>query len=114
MAELEVKLDRVCRFTSAGDMEKQQLLITYLEQQVALQQREWEVQKKVINKEKSKALQTAKFATKKLLETVKDFQRQTEMQRKVHMMLTNMLQEKEQKLQSITSKVTQPHRKLLL
>lgn len=86
-------------------MEKQQLLITYLEQQVALQQREWEIQKRVINKEKSKALQTAKFATKKLLETVQDFQKQTEMQRKVHTMLTNMLQEKEDKLHKITSKV---------
>lgn len=87
-------------------MERQQLLITYLEQQVALQQREWEIQKKVINKEKSKALQTAKFATKKLLETVKDFQRQTEMQRRVHVMLTNMLQDKEEKLLKITSKVS--------
>lgn len=105
VSQLEQKLENVCHCSSAGDMQRQQLLITYLEQQVALQQREWEIQKKVIDKEKSKALQTAKFATKKLLETVKDFQKQTEMQRRVHVMLTNMLQEKEVKLQIITSKV---------
>lgn len=104
--ELQQKLENVCHYSSAGDMERQQLLITYLEQQVALQQREWEIQKRVINKEKSKALQTAKFATKKLLETVQDFQKQTEMQRRVHVMLTNMLQEKEEKLHKITSKVS--------
>lgn len=105
VADLEQKLENVCHYGSAGDMEKQQLMITYLEQQVALQQKEWEIQKKVINKEKSKALQTAKFATKKLLETVKDFQKQTEMQRRVHTMLTNMLQEKEEKLKEISDKV---------
>lgn len=103
--DLQQQLENVCHYTSAGDMERQQLLITYLEQQVALQQREWEIQKRVINKEKSKALQTAKFATKKLLETVHDFQKQTEMQKRVHVMLTNMLQDKENKLHKITSKV---------
>lgn len=105
IVELEEKLVQLLHCNSAGDMEKKQMLITYLEQQVTLQQREWDLQKKVISKEKCRAVEAAKFATQKLLETVKDFQDQVVTQKRVQLMLTDMLHQKEEQLKNVTSKV---------
>lgn len=104
--ELERTLQKLCRRCCAGDMEKRQLLITYLEQQVAMQQKEWELQKQVMAKEKTRALHAAHFATQKLLETVDDFQNQVETQKRVQRMLAGMLQEKEEKLRYVSSQVS--------
>lgn len=104
--EVEKTLQQLCRRCCAGDMEKRHLLITYLEQQVALQQKEWELQKQVMCKEKCRALHAAHFATQKLLETVDDFQNQVETQKRVQRMLAGMLQEKEEKLRVVSSQVS--------
>lgn len=59
-----------------------------------------------LGKEKAKAVCAAKFATQRLLDTVADFQRQVEAQKKVQLLLTRMLHEKDEQLRLVTSRVT--------
>lgn len=56
-------------------------------------------------KEKQKAVCAARFATQKLLDTVADFQRQVDAQKKVQLLLTKMLHEKDDQLRRVKSKV---------
>ncbi|KAJ8932723.1 hypothetical protein NQ314_014418 [Rhamnusium bicolor] len=104
MEELERLLQRYC--DSQQYDEQQQDALYNLQKQVELQRREWEAQKENLAIEKEKAVCAAKFATQKLLETVSDFQKQVETQKKVQTMLTKMLHNKEEELKIIKSKMS--------
>ncbi|XP_023012318.1 uncharacterized protein isoform X2 [Leptinotarsa decemlineata] len=104
MMELEKVLDRYCEEKS-GD-ESQQMAIAKLQKEVAEQSREWELQKAILADEKEKAVKAAKFATQKLIDTVADFQKQVDAQKKVQLMLTKMLHDKEEELQIIHWKIS--------
>lgn len=62
-------------------LEEQHRLLALLEEQVSSKQEEWQQQYEILNKEKSQAIQVARFATQKLIETIQDFQQQAETQR---------------------------------
>ncbi|KAJ8913818.1 hypothetical protein NQ315_003727 [Exocentrus adspersus] len=85
--------------------EEEREAIANLHKQIEQQKREWEEQKASLGKEKEKAVQAARFATQKLLDTVTDFQRQVDTQKKVQNMLTKMVHDKEEELTIIKSKI---------
>ncbi|XP_050297120.1 myosin-4-like isoform X3 [Anthonomus grandis grandis] len=89
-----------------GDNESKQDILRNVEQQIIEQKREWDSQKESMAKEKKKAVCAAKFATQKLFETIADFQRQVEAQRKVQILLTKMLHEKDEQLRVVNSKIS--------
>lgn len=75
------------------------------QQKVALQKREWEMQKAYLAREKDKAVKAAKFATQKLVDTVADFEKEVNVQKKVQIMLTKILHDKEEELQNVKERV---------
>lgn len=98
--QLEDFLQTPCDCTAAKDMKRQAQLIESLENQIELQQQEHELQCDMLKKEKERALDAAKFATQKLLDTVNDFQKQVETQQRVQKMLTELLHSKDEKIKS--------------
>ncbi|KAJ8975383.1 hypothetical protein NQ317_008598, partial [Molorchus minor] len=104
MKELDHLLQRY-RNSNKCD-KKQQAAIVYLQKQIEQQRSEWEAQKENLYMERENAVSAAKFATQKLLDTVADFQTQVNTQRKVQIMLTRLLHEKEEELKSIKSKMS--------
>lgn len=84
----------------------QQETIEKLEKQIQDQKEDWEVQRKVLQKDKEKALHAAKFASQKLLDTVNDFQKQMSQQKVAQTKLAMLLHGKEQQLESLTKKVS--------
>lgn len=83
----------------------QRRAIDEFQEQIAVQKREWETQKAHLAHEKNKAVKAAKFATQKLIDTVADFQKEVNTQRKIQMMLTKMLHDKEDELQFVKDRV---------
>lgn len=65
-------------------LEEQYRILSLLEEQVAIKQEEWELQIDCINQEKSEAINVARYATQKLIETINDFQHQSENQKDYH------------------------------
>ncbi|CAH1154160.1 unnamed protein product [Phaedon cochleariae] len=104
MSDLEILLQNYCEERECD--EDQQQAIQDIQKQVAEQKREWEKQKALLADEKEKAVNAAKFATQKLLDTVADFQRQVEAQKKVQVMLTRMLHDKEEQLKMVQLKMS--------
>ncbi|XP_030764240.1 putative leucine-rich repeat-containing protein DDB_G0290503 [Sitophilus oryzae] len=92
--------------TTYGNNEDQANILKNLEQQIEEQKRQWDAQKEEMVREKQKAVCAAKFATQKLLDTVVDFQRQVDAQKKVQVLLTKMLHEKDEQLKAVTSKIS--------
>lgn len=76
-----------------------------IQKKIALQKQEWQSQKAHLAHEKDKAVQAAKFATEKLIDTVSDFQKEVNAQKKVQLMLTKMLHDKEEELQNVKERV---------
>lgn len=70
-----------------------------------MQKQEWEAQRANLAQEKDKAVKAAKFATQKLIDTVADFQKEVNAQKKVQVMLTQMLHDKEEELQNVKERV---------
>ncbi|KAL1489331.1 hypothetical protein ABEB36_014248 [Hypothenemus hampei] len=104
ISDFEQMLHKVQR--TCGDNEKQKMVLKNLEDQIVKQRQEWDEQKKNMGKEKQKAICAAKFATQKLLDTVADFQRQVDAQKKVQLLLTKMLHEKDEQLRRVKSKIS--------
>lgn len=75
------------------------------QKKVVLQKHQWEAQKAYLAREKDKAVRAAKFATQKLIDTVEDFQKEVNAQKKVQVMLTKMLHDKEEELQNVKERV---------
>ncbi|KAF7286358.1 hypothetical protein GWI33_005655 [Rhynchophorus ferrugineus] len=90
---------------NCGTNENQQQILQNLEKQIDEQRKEWDFQKQIMVKEKQQAICAAKFATQKLLDTVVDFQRQVDAQKKVQVLLTKMLHDKDEQLKRVTSKI---------
>nr|CAD7407151.1 unnamed protein product [Timema cristinae] len=88
-----------------SEMVKQQERLAGLEKQVESKQKEWELQLKLLTKEKEQAVNAAKFATQKLLETVTEFQKQVASNKKVQQSLAKLLSEKDAQLIAATEKV---------
>ncbi|CAG2057139.1 unnamed protein product, partial [Timema podura] len=88
-----------------SEMVKQQERLVGLEKQVESKQKEWELQLKLLTKEKEQAVNAAKFATQKLLETVTEFQKQVASNKKVQQSLAKLLSEKDAQLIAATEKV---------
>jgi hypothetical protein len=102
---LEVTLREYCACNaSSKDFAKQQHLIRSLELKISLQQREWEIQKQLITKQKDQAVQAAKYATKKLMDTVGDFEKQANTQKNLQGMLRQALHDKDVNLQNSMDK----------
>lgn len=76
-----------------------------LQKKIVTQKQEWECQKVHLAREKDKAVKAAKFATQKLIDTVTDFQKEVNAQKKVQVMLTKMLHDKEEELQNVKERV---------
>lgn len=76
-----------------------------LQKKISTEKKEWECQKQYLAYEKEKAVKAAKFATQKLVDTVSDFQREVNAQKKVQVMLTKMLHDKEEELQHVKERV---------
>ncbi|KAG5868108.1 hypothetical protein JTB14_034638 [Gonioctena quinquepunctata] len=104
MSELERVLEVYCEEKRFD--ESQQEALTQLQKQVAAQRRRWEQERAILADEKDKAVKAAKFATQKLIDTVADFQKQVDAQKKVQVMLTKMLHDKEEELQAIHRKMS--------
>ncbi|KAF2889274.1 hypothetical protein ILUMI_16001, partial [Ignelater luminosus] len=98
VVKLETTVEEFCK--CAGDS-KQQRLISNLEQKALLLQKENTLQMQLVLKQKDQAMNAARFATQKLLETVCDFQNQMETHKKIQYMLTKMLHEKEEELKKM-------------
>ncbi|XP_014258635.1 golgin IMH1-like isoform X1 [Cimex lectularius] len=78
--------------------EKNAHILKQLESQVFQRQKEWESNIAQMCKEKDQAIQTAKFATQKLVQAVNDYEAQLASQKKLQMILNNAIQEKEEQL----------------
>ncbi|KAL3269817.1 hypothetical protein HHI36_008875 [Cryptolaemus montrouzieri] len=87
------------------NQEDQKHVIDKLEQQMKRQKQDWEMQRKILQKDKEKALHAARFASQKLLDTVNDFQKQMSQQKAAQNKLAMLLQSKEQQLETLTMKV---------
>lgn len=59
-------------------LKEQYRILSLLEEQVALKQEEWQSEIEHITQEKSQAINVARFATQKLIETIQDFQKQND------------------------------------
>ncbi|XP_018573174.1 golgin subfamily A member 5-like [Anoplophora glabripennis] len=103
MEDLQVLLQEYCDSEQYSDEERE--AIANLQKQVEQQKQEWESQKENLANEKELAIRAAKFATQKLLDTVSDFQKQVDTQKKVQNMLTKMLHDKEEELKIVKSKI---------
>ncbi|CAH0556023.1 unnamed protein product [Brassicogethes aeneus] len=67
---------------------------------------EWQREKRMLCQEKEQANLAAQFATKRLMDTVKDFQNQMGQQKQYQTMLSSMLQQKEKQLRVISSQMS--------
>lgn len=81
------------------------ITVDVLEHELKKQRKEWEIQKKILQSDKEKAIHAAKFASQKLLDTVNDFQKQIAAQKIAQIKLTHMLREKENQLEKLNLKV---------
>ncbi|KAL0273318.1 UNVERIFIED_CONTAM: hypothetical protein PYX00_006014 [Menopon gallinae] len=81
------------------DLQKTQVVLHELENQVQVKQKEWEVILQSLAREKEQACNVAAFATKKLIQTTSDFQRQSDAQKKLYRILTENLVEKKKRSQ---------------
>lgn len=61
---------------------------------VEAKQKEWQQQLYALNQEKQKALEIARFATKKLMETVQDFQNHQENEKDMHTQVISIMNKK--------------------
>ncbi|XP_066260800.1 uncharacterized protein [Euwallacea similis] len=84
---------------------KQKALLKNLEEEISEQKREWDWQKHSLGQEKDIAVCAAKFATQKLIDTLENFRRHMNIQKKVQLLLIKMLYEKDNQLRFIQSKV---------
>ncbi|KAK9880099.1 hypothetical protein WA026_008614 [Henosepilachna vigintioctopunctata] len=104
VSELECAVKNHCMDEDVVRTE-QKRTIDRLELNLKKQKQEWEMQRKILMKDKEKALHAARFAAQKLYDTVDDFQKQMCQQRAAQAKLAVLLQGKEQQLENITSKV---------
>lgn len=101
--ELEKNFQDYC--ADAEDIRNQEEIINDLQLKVQRKEKEWDVQSTILIKEKEKAIEAAKFATQKLVDTVQDFQNQVEAHQKVQRMLTALLREKDEKIKQAVIQV---------
>lgn len=87
------------------NIRNQEDIINDLHMTVRQKEKEWNIQSAFLMKEKEKAIEAAKFATQKLVDTVQDFQHQVEAHQKVQRMLTTLLREKDEKIQQAVVQV---------
>lgn len=81
-----------------GHVKDQEEMIESLQRQLKQQEVEWIRNSQLLLQEKEKAIEAAKFATQKLVDTVQDFQKQVDAHQQVQKMLTALLQEKDEKI----------------
>ncbi|KAK6626175.1 hypothetical protein RUM43_006481 [Polyplax serrata] len=89
------------------DLQKTQMVLHELENQVQLKQKEWELHLQSLIKEKEQACSVAEFATKKLVQTTNEFHKQSEAHKRLHKVLAENLAEKERYLREINEKMNQ-------
>ncbi|KAF5306189.1 hypothetical protein FQR65_LT07465 [Abscondita terminalis] len=73
-------------------------IIPQLQRKIELLERKNELQIELMSKEKDQAIYAAKFATERLLQTVNDFQNQSCIHKKIQLVLSHLLQEKEEQI----------------
>lgn len=98
--ELKSKVDALRRAIEDyskcnAEVSHQRDLIENLEKKLVLQEKEFKLHACLLRKEKERALKSAQFATQKLLETVADFQRQVQAQKRVQVFLAGMVEQKD-------------------
>uniref|UniRef100_T1I8G3 Uncharacterized protein n=1 Tax=Rhodnius prolixus TaxID=13249 RepID=T1I8G3_RHOPR len=78
--------------------EKNIIILKKLEKEICDQQKQWHMNMAKICKEKDDAVRTARFASKKLVQSVNDYESQIKAQKQVAELLKCSLNEKEKKL----------------
>lgn len=99
-----VAVEKLCRQVPCGNEKHRQLLVlvSSLEKKAALVKRETALRMQLLTKQKDQAIYAAKFATHKLMETVTDFQSQVKVHKKVQMILTHLVKEKDDQIKCVS------------
>lgn len=94
-----------CANVGDADVNNQEKIIESLQIQLKLQETEWLKNSHMLLSEKEKAIDAAKFATQKLVDTVNDFQKQVDAHQHIQKLLTTLLQEKDEKIRNTVTNV---------
>lgn len=106
-SQLEVEFTNYYRRANAGDADinNQEEIIENLQIKLKEQETEWLNNSQMLLYEKEKAVQTAKFATQKLVDTVDDFQKQVDAHQHIQKLLTTLLHEKDEQIRHTLTNV---------
>lgn len=104
-ADLEREFSVYNRRKNVGDAENHKEVIETLHKKLKTQEMEWIKNSQLLLQEKEKAIEAAKFATQKLVDTVNDFQKQVDAHQHIQKMLTNLLHEKDEKIRTTLAQV---------
>lgn len=94
-----------CRCPATKEVEQQKAVINSLNAKILEMRNCWNAQYNAMMKEKADAMNAAKFATQKLVESVKDFENQVNTQQKVQKVLTDLLRDKDERIKSAVMQV---------